>query len=240
MNRAWLRLPDGTQATVSARDVETSNQPLSSALQQDATVTGSVVDIRDYRGLRQVQLTLRGGSPAAPRQEPLSVEQAAAMYPTGSTVEAVVQRVRDDLGRAWLRLASGAQATVSARDVGQSGVLRIGSTLEVGQPVQARARNVIERNGTAQVQVELKHLPVPSIWDQLDDAGIRPGAIIEGKVARSTDFGVFVALMPGVDGLIHRSLLVRPAGEYIAREPPAPWTAVTATNRDGPPPGNSA
>lgn len=219
MHRAWLCLPDGTQATVSARDVDTKGQPLSSALAQDATVIGTVLDIRDHRGLPQVQLSLRQRSETAPRPEPLTVEQVVAIHPIGSTVDAVVQRVRDDLGRAWLELPSGVQATVSAGDIGQSGLLRIGSTLVVGQPVQARVRGVAERNGTVQVQVELRNLTTPTIWDQLDDAGIRPGAIIEGKVARVADFGVFVTLLPGVDGLIHRSQLIRPTGEYVAKEP---------------------
>ena len=39
-------------------------------------------------------------------------------------------------------------------------------------------------------------------WDKVEEK-YKPGAAIKGKVMRKTDFGVFVQLEPGVEGLIH-------------------------------------
>lgn len=219
LRRAWLRLPDGTEATVSARDVDLGGAPLSSALSAGANVTGIVLDIRDHRGLPQVRLTLSAGIAHQPAAPPLKTDQVAAAYPPGTPVQAIVEQVRDDMGRCWLRLPDGVQATVAAGDIGSSGMLRVGSVLDVGQHVSGHVRGVTERNGAPQVQIDLKLMPTPSIWQQLDDAGIRSGAIIEGRVARAAPFGLFVNLAPGLDGLIHNKFLDQPATDYVPKSP---------------------
>ena len=52
-----------------------------------------------------------------------------------------------------------------------------------------------------------------------------PGSAFSGTVARKTDFGLFVEVMPGVDGLVHLSQL--PPGRSLADEALAPGTSVT-------------
>ena len=128
-----------------------------------------------------MQLALRTRSGAQLAEPRLTTDQVAAAYPAGTPVDAVVDQIRDDLGRAWLRLPDGVQATVAATDIGQAGVLRVGSVLDVGMSVSGRVRSVSERNGAPQAVVDLKTLLTPSLWQQLEDAGIRNGAVIEGK-----------------------------------------------------------
>ena len=214
LGRAWLTLPDGTQASVAARDVDTRGASLSQVLGEGQAVEATVVDIREHRGAVQVSVSLRASSPAVQR-EPLSLAVVELAHPRGSAVDAVVDKVRDDLGRAWLLLPDGVQATVTSTDVGPTGVLRIGTALSVGQTVSGRVRNVGERNGVPQVQVELKQLATPSMWDQLGDIGVCTGAVIAGIVSNVLDtLGVFVELHPGVSGLIHRSRVNKPLSSF--------------------------
>ena len=42
------------------------------------------------------------------------------------------------------------------------------------------------------------------------------GNVVEGKVARMTDFGAFVELEPGVDALLHVSQISR---EHVEKHP---------------------
>ncbi|HSC25560.1 MAG TPA: 30S ribosomal protein S1 [Candidatus Babeliales bacterium] len=41
-------------------------------------------------------------------------------------------------------------------------------------------------------------------WEMLNEQ-FKPGQIIKGKISNITDFGVFVQLLPGIDGLVHIS-----------------------------------
>ena len=51
-----------------------------------------------------------------------------------------------------------------------------------------------------------RSLKVPETNPGADAAEMyAPGTVIEGKVARMTDFGAFVELAPGVDALLHVS-----------------------------------
>jgi hypothetical protein len=208
-----------TDASIAARDVDTGDHALSAVLFRGLTIEGTVVDVGERRGSIQVQLTLRVDvSPTRP--EPLTLVEAVAAYPEGALVEAVVDKVRDDLGRAWFVLPGGLQATVSAADIGSAGVLSIGDALTPGDTVLGRVRRITDRNGVLQVQLEAKYLPTPSIWEQLEAAGIRTGALVDGRVANVNDtLGVFVELRPGLNGLVHRSKLSGPLTAFKRGDP---------------------
>ncbi|MGR7027214.1 helicase-related protein [Geodermatophilus sp. URMC 62] len=235
MGRAWLKLSDGTEASLGARDVDTGGQPLSALLFRGLSVEGRVLDVGEHRGAIQVRLTLR--SETTPGRPPTpTLAEAETTYRRGAVVEAVVDRVRDDLGRAWLRLADGLQATVGSGDVGPAGVLRIGSALREGDRVSGRVRGVSERNGVPQVQLELKELRAPTMWEQLDDAGLREDVTVPGRVANVVDaLGVFVELRPGLNGLVHRSKVDRPLGSFVRGESCA--VRITSISEDRKRPG---
>jgi len=57
------------------------------------------------------------------------------------------------------------------------------------------------------VSVTLKQLET-SPWDDIQDK-YPAGQVLEGKITRLADFGAFVELEPGVEGLIHISELAR-------------------------------
>lgn len=73
--------------------------------------------------------------------------------------------------------------------------------LEVGQKVKVV---VIDLDKDAKkLSLGIKQLS-PNPWEVLDP-NIQVGSVIKGKVVNITDYGVFVEIVPGVEGLIHVS-----------------------------------
>jgi small subunit ribosomal protein S1 len=75
--------------------------------------------------------------------------------------------------------------------------------IKAGQEVQVKVLK-IDRE-TKKVSLGLKQL-TPSPWDRAEDKYSR-GMTVKGKVTRLMDFGAFVELEPGVEGLVHISEL---------------------------------
>ena len=75
--------------------------------------------------------------------------------------------------------------------------------LNVGDEIEVKVTEVIperERIGLSLRQAQ------PDPWTQVENK-FAPGDIVEGKVTRTVDFGAFVELIPGVEGLVHISQL---------------------------------
>jgi ribosomal protein S1 len=75
--------------------------------------------------------------------------------------------------------------------------------VKVGQEVQVKVLK-IDREAK-KINLGLKQL-MPSPWDRVEQNYAR-GMTVQGKVTRLMDFGAFVELEPGVEGLIHISEL---------------------------------
>jgi small subunit ribosomal protein S1 len=127
-------------------------------------------------------------------------------------------------GEAWARVAPGMEIegkVKSMRDFGVfvdlGGVDGMVHISELSHRVGARPSQVAKVGDTVRVKVleadrekgrialSLKALE-PDPWAEVQGR-FPAGATFEGTVARKTDFGVFVELLPGVDGLIHVSQL---------------------------------
>jgi small subunit ribosomal protein S1 len=75
--------------------------------------------------------------------------------------------------------------------------------MKVGQELQVKVLR-IDRE-TKKVSLGLKQL-TPSPWDRIEEKYSR-GMTVKGKVTRLMEFGAFVELEPGIEGLIHVSEL---------------------------------
>jgi ribosomal protein S1 len=71
--------------------------------------------------------------------------------------------------------------------------------VKVGQEVQVKVLKIDRQ--TKKISLGLKQL-TPSPWDLVDEKYAR-GSIVKGKVTRLMDFGAFVELEPGIEGLVH-------------------------------------
>jgi ribosomal protein S1 len=90
--------------------------------------------------------------------------------------------------------------------VGEMSWQRINDPSEVVSPGQ-RVRVVVLRidRDTRKMTVGLRQL-TSSPWDEAN-SNYPPGSVVKGKVTRLMDFGAFVELEPGVEGLVHVSEL---------------------------------
>jgi small subunit ribosomal protein S1 len=76
--------------------------------------------------------------------------------------------------------------------------------LHEGEPVKVRVLRIeTGKDGRPRVALSMKAI-APDPWAAIEER-FQPGARIQGRVARLTDFGAFVNLAPGVDGLVHVS-----------------------------------
>jgi small subunit ribosomal protein S1 len=73
--------------------------------------------------------------------------------------------------------------------------------LKKGQPVETQILNVDRDN--KRISLGLKQIQ-PDPWETVSQR-FPMGSRVTGKVVRLTDFGAFVELEPGVDGLLHIS-----------------------------------
>lgn len=75
--------------------------------------------------------------------------------------------------------------------------------LKPGQQVKVKVLSIEpDKDGRQRIALSIKSLESDP-WER--DLGFKEGEIIQGKVSRLTDFGAFVELAPGVDGLVHIS-----------------------------------
>jgi len=75
--------------------------------------------------------------------------------------------------------------------------------LKTGQQVKVKVLKIeSDKEGRPRVSLSIKALE-PDSWEK--GLGFEEGGIVSGKVSRLTDFGAFVEVAPGVDGLVHVS-----------------------------------
>jgi polyribonucleotide nucleotidyltransferase len=100
--------------------------------------------------------------------------------PTFVTIKINPDKIRDVIGKGGVMIRSICEETGATIDIDDDGTVRIyGETRESADAAIKRVEAV-----TAEAEI---------------------GAIYEGKVVRIVDFGAFVQIMPGVDGLLHIS-----------------------------------
>ncbi|HEV5721983.1 TPA: 30S ribosomal protein S1 [Streptococcus pneumoniae] len=75
------------------------------------------------------------------------------------------------------------------------------SVITVGEEIEVKILDLNEEEG--RVSLSLK-ATVPGPWDGVEQK-LAKGDVVEGTVKRLTDFGAFVEVLPGIDGLVHVS-----------------------------------
>jgi small subunit ribosomal protein S1 len=99
----------------------------------------------------------------------------------------------------------GVDALLHVGDIGWSRVNKPGDVLEVGQQVEARVLKITTEGEKRRISIGMKQTQAHP-WEA--GAGkYTPGARVRGTVTRIVDFGAFVELEPGIEGLIHISEL---------------------------------
>jgi small subunit ribosomal protein S1 len=126
--------------------------------------------------------------------------KATESYPVGARLRGMVVSITDygafvELEKGIEGLIHVSEMTWSKRAVHPSKVVNVGDMVEV------QVLGVDE--GNRRISLGLKQTE-PNPWEALSE--VHPiGSTIRGKVKSITDFGVFVEIEPGIDGLVHIS-----------------------------------
>ena len=97
----------------------------------------------------------------------------------------------------------GLEGLLHVSEISRARIGHPSEVLEPGQIVKARILKMeTDRKGAPRVSLSMRVLE-PEIWDT--GLPFREGEVIPGKVSRLADFGAFVEVAPGVDGLVHVS-----------------------------------
>ena len=130
-------------------------------------------------------------------------DQVAGKYPTGTMVEGTVRNLTNY--GAFIEIEEGIDGLLHISDM--SWTRKIGhpnEILEKGQKISCQVLNVDQdRKRIALGLKQLKDDP----WETDIPGRYEPNDVVKGKVTKLTNFGVFVELEPGLEGLLHISEL---------------------------------
>ena len=157
----------------------------------DETIKVMVLDYNDDKdrislGLKQLQ--------------PHPWENVATKYPVGKVIQGKVVNI-SDYG-AFIELEKGVEGLIHISEMSWTQHIKHPSKiLAVGEIVEAKILNINEQE--KKISLGLKQLE-PDPWNTLEEK-YPIGSRHEGKVRNLTNFGAFVELEEGIDGLIHIS-----------------------------------
>ncbi len=132
-------------------------------------------------------------------------------YPIGAIIEGKIKNITD-FG-VFVGIDKGIDGLVHISDISWTKQIKHPSELyKKGDDVRAVILRIDKEN--EHFSLGIKHL-TPDPWNEIPDK-YKPGTRVSGKVTNITDFGLFVELEEGIEGLIHVSQL--PKGQQDAKE----------------------
>ncbi len=140
-------------------------------------------------------------------------EQLENKYPIGATVEGRVRNLTD-FG-AFIEIEDGIDGLVHVSNLSWTKRVKHPSeVLKKGEKVKAIVLGVEPEN--RRLSLGVKQLE-PDVWDTFF-AQHRVGDVVKGKVLRTAQFGAFVEIAEGVEGLCHISEAVNEQGKQTTLE----------------------
>jgi small subunit ribosomal protein S1 len=136
----------------------------------------------------------------AEEEERAGKERRFSEIAVGDTVSGDVRTLTDygafiDLG--------GVDALLHVGDIAWGRVNKPVDVLSPGQQVEVKVLKITEDAGKRRISVGMKQLQ-PNPWDSAAEK-YAPGERVRGAITRVVEFGAFVELEPGIEGLIHVS-----------------------------------
>jgi len=128
-------------------------------------------------------------------------ERVAERYPPGSVVEGKVRNIANY--GAFVEIEEGIDGLLHVSDL--SWTKKIGHPSEIlkkGESVKSVVLSVDQEK--QRIALGLKQMQEDP-WTTVIPANYRPGMVVKGHVTKIANFGVFVELEPGLEGLLHIS-----------------------------------
>jgi small subunit ribosomal protein S1 len=125
---------------------------------------------------------------------------AADKYPVGSKVTGKVVSLTDY--GAFIELEEGIEGLIHVSEMSWTRKIRHpNKVVSVGEEVEAVVLDI--RPDNRRISLGMKQA-IPNPWDVISDK-YPVGTTIEGKIKNITDFGLFIGIDEGIDGLVHIS-----------------------------------
>jgi len=127
-------------------------------------------------------------------------ENVEDKYPVGSTVEGKVVNITDY--GAFIKIEDGVEGLLHISELSWTGrIKRPSEIVAMGDNVTVQVIDI--KKDEQRISFSLRELE-PNPWPEIVER-YPVGSIIKGKVYNLTDFGAFVEIEPGIDGLLHIS-----------------------------------
>ena len=137
------------------------------------------------------------------RERQAATEQFLASVNPGDELDGTVMRL-SDFG-AFVEIAPGLEGMVHVSELGFARVSKPDEAVSVGEKIRVKVLGVEPGKKPGQMKISLSRKQTMSDpWEGVA-AKLKEGEKVTGKVVRLADFGAFVEILPGVDGLIHVS-----------------------------------
>src|SRR4029453_559666 len=191
---AFVRLEEGVEGLVHISEMSWTkriNHP-SEVVTQGQKVQVKVLEINKDK--QEISLGMK-------QVEENPWEHVAEKYPPGSVVQGKVRNIANY--GAFVEIEEGIDGLLHVSDL--SWTKKIGHPSEVlkkGEEVQAVVLNVDQEK--QRIALGLKQMQEDP-WTTVTPANSRPGMVVSGHVTKIANFGVFVELEPGLEGLLHIS-----------------------------------
>jgi small subunit ribosomal protein S1 len=180
------------------------------------------------------KLTENGRNIVLSRRDILEAEQKKAR-------EAFMQNLNKDQvfeGRitrlmpygAFVELTPGLEGMVHISELSWSRLEKPEDAVQPGQIIRVKVLRIEPGKKGQKIALSAKQVEGDP-WDRLPES-IKPGAKIGGKVTRCTDFGAFVEVQPGVEGLVHVSEMSYTQRVHKAQDVVQPGQAVTVVVKE--------
>lgn len=192
---AFVEIEDGLEGLVHISEMSwTKLKHPSQKLKVNDVIEVKVLDIdaankRISLGLKQV--------------EPNPWEDAEKRYPKGTKIKGIIKNVTD-FG-VFIGIEDGIDGLVHVSDLSWKKIKHPSELFKKGQEIEAVVLNIDSANKRFSLSTKLLE---KNPWEGVEER-YKPGMTVEGKVTSVADFGAFVGLEEGLEGLVHVSELSR-------------------------------
>ncbi|MFZ3208358.1 MAG: 30S ribosomal protein S1 [Geobacteraceae bacterium] len=192
---AFIALEEGVEGLIHVSEISWTRRVRhpSEVLKVDDMVESSVLGVDPAN--RRISLSLK-----QTQVNPWTV--IGERYPVGTRIEGQIKNITD-FGM-FIGIEDGIDGLVHVSDISWTKRIKHpGELYSKGQNLQAVVLNIDVEN--ERLSLGIKQL-TPDTWSEIP-ARYRPGTRVKGKVSSVTDFGIFLELEEGVEGLVHVSEL---------------------------------
>ncbi len=131
-------------------------------------------------------------------------EQLPESVQIGSRIKGTISSITDY--GLFVEVAKGVEGLVHISEISWTDrITNLHKHYKVGEEIEALVVSLDKENRRMSLSIkQLEKNPLDTVWETISDQ-FQVGQKIKGKISNITDFGVFVQLVPGVDGLVHIS-----------------------------------